>query len=82
MLLSGAYSPEAAAELSRLLDALPPAVKRASSLLQRSSIYDSEYLAADAEVAKLLTRINELMQIAYSSQHAGQSAEEQSRKPD
>jgi hypothetical protein len=52
---------EQTAELVRLLDALPTAIARAKELLHKSSIHDPAYLAADAEVAKMLARINALM---------------------
>jgi hypothetical protein len=52
---------EEAGELSRLLNALPAAVKRASELLRNSSVHEPAYLAADAEVSKTLARISELM---------------------
>lgn len=55
------YSAEEAAELNRLLDALPVAIRLASGLLRETSLRDPIYLAADAEVSKILTRINELM---------------------
>jgi hypothetical protein len=56
-----AHSPDAAAELNGLLAALPVAITRASAVLRQASIHDSRYVAADAEVAKILMRINKLM---------------------
>jgi hypothetical protein len=56
-----AYSPEAAAELNGLLAALPVAITRASAVLRQLSNHHSRYVAADTEVAKILIRINELM---------------------
>ena len=52
---------EEAGELTRLLNALPAAVKRASALLRNSSLHDPAYLVADAEVSKTLARISETM---------------------
>ena len=59
--LRQALSSEEAAELNRLLVALPAAVAVAGRLLRESSIHDAIYMAADAEVSKLLARISELM---------------------
>jgi hypothetical protein len=56
-----ACSPEEAAELNSMLDALPAAITLAGDLLRQLSIHDPKYLAADAEVSRILTRINELM---------------------
>jgi hypothetical protein len=50
-----------AAECNRLFDALPVAMVRATSLLRQRSVYDREYVEADAEVAKILARVNELL---------------------
>lgn len=55
------YSPDEAAELNRLFDALPVAIKLASDLLTQSSSCDPEYLAADGQVCRILGRISELM---------------------
>jgi hypothetical protein len=50
-----------AAELNGLLDAMPAAVTCATGLLRQSSISDPAYVAAEAKISKMLTRINELM---------------------
>jgi hypothetical protein len=55
------YSPAETAELNRLLDALPVAIRLACGLLRETSVRDPGYLAADLEVSKILTRINQLM---------------------
>jgi hypothetical protein len=52
---------EEAAELNQLLDTLPAAITCASELLRKTSIEDPTYLAADAEVGKILARINTLI---------------------
>lgn len=54
-------SAKEAAELNRLLDDLLAAIKYATELLLRSSHIDPEYLAADAKVSEIVTRVNELM---------------------
>jgi hypothetical protein len=64
-----AYRPEETAELNRLLEALPVAVACARELLQKTSIHDCTYLAADAEVAKMLARINALMNPTHPDDH-------------
>jgi hypothetical protein len=60
------YTPEEAAELNRLLDALPAAITIAGRLLQQVSVRDPTYLAAGAEVSKILARIHELMNRRHS----------------
>jgi hypothetical protein len=50
-----------AAELNGLLDAMPAAVTCATSLLRQLSIHAPAYVAAEAKISKMLTRINELM---------------------
>lgn len=56
-----AYSSEQAAELNRLLNALPVAIRLASGLLRETSMLHPSYIAADAEVSKLVARVNELI---------------------
>jgi hypothetical protein len=64
-----AYRLEEAGELNRLLEALPAAIACASGLLQKTSIHNPTYLAADAEVAKKLARINVLINPTHPDDH-------------
>jgi hypothetical protein len=48
---------EDTAEFSRLCDALPVAIERASSVLRKSFSDAAVYVAADAEVSQILARI-------------------------
>jgi hypothetical protein len=61
-----AYSSEEAAELSRLLNALPAAITVAGGLLRQLSTQHPQYLAADVEVSKILARVDELMNRKYT----------------
>ena len=49
------------AELKMLLEALPVAVRLASGLMRQLSLSDPIYLAADAEVSRIVARIAVLM---------------------
>jgi hypothetical protein len=49
------------AELKRLFDALPDALKVASTLLHETSTSSPAYVAADAEVARIISRIDTLL---------------------
>ena len=57
------FNPRAdeAAELNGLLNAMPAAVTRATGLLRQTSMSNPAYVAAEAKISKMLTRINELM---------------------
>lgn len=48
-------------ELARLFNALPGALGLASKLLRERSTNAPEYIAADAEVARIITRINAIV---------------------
>ena len=56
-----APSRDEAAELQRLFDALPVAIKHARRLFHDLSVESTAYIEADAEVARLIARINMLL---------------------
>jgi hypothetical protein len=56
-----ALGPEEVAELTALFDALPAALRLASKLLHETSPISAAYLAADAEFARIIARINTLL---------------------
>jgi hypothetical protein len=64
--LREAYSPEEAAELNGLLDALPAAITFARGLFEQLSVQHPSYLAADLEVSTILARIQELLNRKYT----------------
>jgi hypothetical protein len=58
--MSNGTGPSDAAEYNRLFDDLPGAIKRAREILKVSGIISPAFLAAEMEVSRILTRINEL----------------------
>jgi hypothetical protein len=52
--------PEETAELKRLMEALPDAIKRARKILQQSGP-STRLEAADAEVSRLIARIDQIL---------------------
>jgi hypothetical protein len=64
--LREAYSSEEAAELKRLLHALPAAITVAGGLLRQLLIQHPKYLAADVEASRILAPVDELMNREYT----------------
>ena len=53
-------SAEETAELNRLSDALAVAIQRAREILRETDMTSPAYRAADAEVSRILARINQM----------------------
>jgi hypothetical protein len=54
-------APAEVTELKELFDALPAALELAQRLLNESSPLSAAYLAADAEFARIIARINQIL---------------------
>jgi hypothetical protein len=60
-LVTRALTPDEARELNELFDALPVALELARKLLPEESPVSAAYMAADAEFARIIGRINALL---------------------